>query len=124
MMDDPQNRACIDRETIRRGKPLQYLCPPAPKLDGGVVLPTFRYVSRMGMPSPSDTVDDADAEIFTDGTAWFATLVYDGGSEFGPFVSKAVAIKAVQNYFVSQGFVLLSEVPWNFEDASEWRIRT
>lgn len=124
MMDDPLNRACIDREIARRGKSFQYLCPPAPRLDGGSVFPTFRYVSRMGMPSPSDTVDDADAEIFTDGSSWFATLVYDGGTEFGPFLSKSVAIAEVQKYFVSQGFVLLTEVPWDFEDASEWRIRT
>lgn len=125
MMDDPLNRACIDRELIRRGKASQYLCPPVPKVGtDGCSFPTFRYVCRFGWPAPRDTIDDQDAEVFTDGSKWFATLTWEGDVEIGPFDTKAQGVAEVQKFFATQGFVVLSSVPWEQEDSTEWRIKS
>ena len=124
MMDDPLNRACIDREIARRGKALQYLCPPVAKSSGGCTFPTFRYVCRYGVPKSGDVIDDQDAEVFTDGTSWFATLTYEGDAEIGPFGTKAISISEVQSFFIGAGFTILPSVPWEQEDALEWRIRS
>ena len=124
MMDDPLNRACIDRELARRGKSLQYLCPPVQKSSGGCTFPTFRYVCRNGVPKSGDVIDDADAEVFTDGASWFATLVYEAGTEIGPFETERAAIEEVKNFFVDAGFTVLSDVPWSQDDALSLKIRT
>lgn len=124
MMDDPLNRACIDRELIRRGKAAQYLCPPVPKVGtDGCSFPTFRYVCRFGWPAPRDTIEDQDAEVFTDGSQWFATLIWDGDTEIGPFDAKTQAISEVQKFFRDQGFTILTWIPWDQEDTTECKLK-
>lgn len=124
LMDDPQNRACIDRELLRRGAGQQYLCPPVPNLGtGGFTFPTFRYVCRNGFPTASGVIDDNDAEVFTDGQAWFATLTWEGGSEIGPFETKVRAVMEVQRFFESQNFVVLKNSLWDTDDVDEWPLK-
>jgi hypothetical protein len=125
LLDDPVNRACVQRELLRRDRNggFRPLLPPIPREGGGWVWPTFRESLRKSRPAeyPREAVVDSAFEVYTDGEGWFGHS-HAGDLEVGPFDSDSAAVAEVRNLALEQGYVLLAQLPWEEEDTDTWPI--
>jgi hypothetical protein len=125
ILDDPLNRACIERELVRRRAPKEHkglLPPPIPRVGGGLVYPTMREFQRTPhQEAPAGEEIDCVADLFQGTEGWFVVL--DDGTEVGPFDTMGVARKQAENLLQKQGYTLLGESPWGQTEATTYPIK-
>ena len=132
MLDDPLNRAVIERELLRRSRKgaFKWLPPPTPAVGGGFVFPTLREWQKT--PREISSLEEAEA---TDSLA----LVFNGsgehsesytlplwhvllpdGTEIGPFDQAQEAKQQAIALLVEQGWRFFETAPWDEQDTTDY----
>jgi len=113
LLDDPTNRAIMERESLRRdrGKVFKPLLPPV-KVDNGWKFYAFREsVSSLAPANPNAL---SEFEVFSDGDKWF--IQDPAETEIGPFDTSREALNEARAMAEAHGFTLLKRLPWDQED--------
>ena len=126
ILDDPLNRACIEREIARRQKVAPstkgLLPPPTPRKGGGgvVYLSMDEYLNNpKTMIGPGDEANlHYLLDVFEGAEGWL--IIREDLSEIGPFPSLSEAQQEARNLLQGEGYELLSEFPWAEEEANAY----
>jgi hypothetical protein len=118
ILDDPLNRACIERELARRQKvrsSTKGLLPPPTPREGGagaVYLSMEEYLNN-----PKTIIKNGDEanlhyllDVFEGTEGWL--IIREDLSEVGPFPTLPEAQKEAETLLQSEGYELLTEFPW------------
>lgn len=123
LLDDPLNRAIVERELARRSRPLDkgLLPPPLPREGGGKVFVTMReYQRRPVNKVPASEVSTLDymADVFESTEGWFVT--FQDESEVGPLPTCSAAVQTACAFLTREGWEVLKECPWTPEEAEAY----
>ena len=112
VLNDPMNRAIVEREILRRSENL--IPPPVPRIGGGFVYLTaaeYRREHRESVESYEDP--ETHAEVFGASGEWYVAI---DEAEIGPFTSISEATREAENLLASQGITVLHDHPWTKDD--------
>ena len=113
VLDNPINRAIVERELIRRTTLTNrgLIPPPVPRQGGGLVFLTMREFQQRPKESvPNGEELDYLAEIFEGSDGWWVVLSDE--TEAGPYPALTVAHKTAKGLLLDEGYEILDEAPW------------
>ena len=116
ILNDPLNRAVVEREVLRRLENM--VPPPIPRVGGGFVYLTMdEYRSKHRDALASDEYPDSHAEVFGAPGEWYVAI---DDAEIGPFSNDDDAKAGAENLLKEQGLVVLRDHPWTKDDAAAY----
>jgi hypothetical protein len=116
VLNDPINRAIVEREILRRSENL--IPPPVILVGGGFVYLTmdeYRRKHRECVETGEDP--DTHAEVFGTPGEWYVAV---NDAEIGPFSSITTARIEAENLLKEQGLIVLRDHPWTKDDAAAY----
>lgn len=123
VLDNPINRAIVERELIRRTTLTNrgLIPPPVPRQGGGLVFLTMREFQRRPVEHVSNGEElDYLAEIFEGSDGWWVVLSDE--SEAGPYPVLSLAQKTAKSLLLDEGYELLDEAPWTGTEVKAYPI--
>ena len=116
VLNDPMNRAIVEREILRRSENL--IPPPVPRIGGGFVYLTAAEYRREHRESVEFCEDpETHAEVFGASGEWYVAI---DEAEIGPFSNDDDARAEAENLLKEQGLVVLRDHPWTKDDAAAY----
>ena len=116
VLNDPLNRAVVEREILRRSEKMTP--PPISRVGGGVVYLTmeeYRHKYRDYIMEGEDP--DSYAEVFGTPGEWY---VATEEAEVGPFSTMEEATASAESLLAGQGITVLRDHPWTKSDEDDY----
>ena len=126
ILDDPLNRACIERELVRRQEKAPshrgFLPPPIPREgDGGVVylsMEEYQRTPRTLLKNGEEAHTEYLLDVFEGTEGWL--IIREDLSEIGPLPTLDEAQKEAHHLLESQGYQILAAHPWVASDTKTY----
>ncbi len=123
ILDDPLNRACVERELARRAATHKLIPPPIRKTGGGLLYVPMRLFQRKVLREIKDSVDTPYLfDLFQGTEGWFVQRGEDA-MEFGPFDTLHTAKKEAESLLQGMGYKVLDTPPWGQAEVDSYPLR-